>query len=188
MKQVLYTLIAIAIATTSYSQTLDEQFESLKEDSETFKSYKVIDQSKLNAFWNMTMDSVRNLKAEKATIANDSKSKDNTITDINSTLETKNAQIEELETQISTIEVFGLDVSKSSFIFFSFFTIGALIIVLAGILYKYKDNNRIARVKVKEYEKLHHDFEEYKRTALDKQMKLRRDLQTERNKLEEARN
>jgi len=188
MKKAIFTLFAIIAVVSVKGQTLDEQFQELKENSETFKQYKVIDQTKLTEFWSVTLDSVSNLRQHIQQVESENQSKDTEITTLNTTLKTKDERIDELETQTSTIEVFGADLEKSTFIFISFFTAGSLIIVLAFLLYKFKDNNRIARAKVKEYEKLNEDFEEYKRTALEKQMKLRRDLQTERNKLEEARN
>lgn len=179
---VLFFIVHIGI-----SQTLDQQFNDLKENSETFKQYKVIDQQALNKFWTVTNDSIGQLREQLSTVRAESESKEMTIADLKQSLETKEQQIAELDNQTSTIEVFGANINKGTFIFITFFTIGALIIVLAVVLYQFKDNRRLARIKVKDYENLNNQFEEYKKDALEKQMKLRRELQTERNKLEEAR-
>jgi len=169
------------------SNTLNNQFEKIKSEAETFKQYKLIEKTQLNAFWKTTMDSVKQLKQEKASLLDESESKDQRIETLESTLSEKNDQIDDLETQTSTIEVFGAEFQKSTFIFISFFTAGSLIVVLGFVSFKYQDNNRVAQAKVNDYNKLNDEFEEYKRNALEKQMKLRRDLQTERNKIEEAR-
>jgi len=187
MNRVLILFSLLVITGWSNAQTLDEQFNTLKEDAGNYKQFKVVDEAALNNFWKTTMDSVRSLKNEKATLISEGTQKESTISQLETTIETKDNQIEELETQTSSISVFGAVMEKTTFIFISFFTIGALVVVLLLLLYQYKDNNRVAKEKVKAYDKLNNDFEEYKRNALEKQMKLRRDLQTERNKLEEAR-
>jgi len=188
MNRIIITLFLVTAISASYAQNLDYQFDSLKNNSETFKQYKVIDISKLNKFWSITTDSVKNLKQNIATLQKETQAKSDEISTLNSSIDEKDKRIEDLESQTSTIEVFGIDINKSTYIFISFFTVGALVIVLLFLVYQFKDNNKTARQKVKEYDKLHDEFEEYKRQALEKQMKLRRDLQTERNKLEEARN
>lgn len=187
MYRVLIILSILTIASWSNAQTLDEQFNTLKEEAGNYKQFKVVDEAALNNFWKTTMDSVKSLKNEKAALIGENSQKESNIRQLESTIDTKDNQIEALQGQTSSISVFGAVMEKSSFIFISFFTIGALLVVLLLLLYQYKDNNRVAKEKVKAYDKLNNDFEEYKRNALEKQMKLRRDLQTERNKLEEAR-
>lgn len=187
MNRALILFSLIVIAGWSNAQTLDDQYKTLKEEAGNYKQFKVIDEAALNNFWKTTMDSVKTLKNEKAALFSENSQKQSTIRQLESTIETKDNQIEELDAQTSSISVFGAVMEKTTFIFFSFFTIGALIVVLLLLLYQYKDNNRVAKEKVKAFDKLNNDFEEYKRNALEKQMKLRRDLQTERNKLEEAR-
>lgn len=187
MKKIIFALLLFPVS-AGYAQTLDEQFNELKENSESFKQFKVIDQQELNKFWTVTQDSINNLKERLNTIKATSEAKEATINDLKQNLKNKEERIAELETQTSTIEVFGANINKSTFIFITFFTIGALIIVLLFVLYQFKDNRRLARAKVKDYESLNEQFEEYKKDALEKQMKLRRELQTERNKLEESRN
>lgn len=187
MKHILLFFLLLIGFQTGFSQSLNKQYDSLTNNSESFKQYKVIERQALNAFWQTTQDSIAQLKANLKTEQELTASQEDTINQLNQTINTKDEEIAELETQTSTIEVFGLDVSKSTYIFISFFSVGVLIIVLIVFLYRFKENNRIARAKVIEYDKLHNEFEEYKRKALEKQMKLRRELQTERNKLEEAR-
>ncbi len=187
MNRALILFSLIVITGWSNAQTLNDQFNTLKEDAGNYKQFKVIDEAALNNFWKTTMDSVRSLKNEKANLIGENSQKESNIRQLETTIDAKDDQIEALETQTSSISVFGAVMEKSTFIFISFFTIGALVVVLLLLLYQYKDNNKVAKEKVKAYDKLNNDFEEYKRNALEKQMKLRRDLQTERNKLEEAR-
>ena len=133
------------------------------------------------------MDSVNVLKNEVELLKKEIETKDSSINDLEASIADKDGQIEELEGQTSSIEVFGIEMLKSTFIFFSFFISGILILALIFLMYKFKDNNNIAKAKVKDYNKLNDEFENYKRNALEKQMKLRRDLQTAQNKLEETR-
>jgi len=185
-----FSLQLVAQETTdeNTANDLNSQYEELKEDAESFKQFKLLDQTQLDAFWKTTMDSLNQLKQKNASLIDENRAKEESISSLNAEISEKQDQIEKLENQTSTIEVFGADLQKSTFIFISFFTIGSLILVLGFVLYKYQDNNKVAQTKVNDYNKLNDEFEEYKRSSLEKQMKLRRDLQTERNKLEEARN
>lgn len=169
------------------AQTLNEQFQELKESSETFKSYKVIKETELNSFWKAVMDSV-GIKQQSLSDANKLINvQEKEIASLRSVIQEKDAQLEEKEYAGTHITVMGIDFLKDSYILINVVIISLLLIAMAILIYKFKDNNRVARKKSNDYDRLDTEFENYKRNALEKQMKLRRDLQTARNRLDEIR-
>lgn len=187
MKKYISVVIFCLLGSVAQAQTLNEQFNELKDNSETFKSYKVIKETELNSFWNTVMDSVsikeESIAASSATIERQEKE----VAELKATIQEKDQLLEEKEYAGTHIEVLGIDFSKEGYKMFNLILISLLILTMAVLIYKFKDNNKIARKKSNDYNRLESEFEEYKRNALEKQMKLRRDLQTAQNRLEEIR-
>ncbi|MDX1627105.1 MAG: hypothetical protein R3345_00315 [Fulvivirga sp.] len=170
----------------SNDQELNDQFNELKENSEDYRQYKVIEKTKLNEFWTIVNDSIDKLEGTIQSLQEENAQKSTKIKSLNDQIDENRNEIDDLMTQTTTISVFGLPVDKSTYIFISFFIAGVLVLVIFFLVYQFKDARRTAKVKVRDYENLHREFEDYKRNALEKQMKLRRELQTAQNKLEEA--
>lgn len=168
-------------------QNLNEQFKQLKDNSETFKSYKVIKETELNAFWKTVQDSVGNKEQRLSDAQNLIDVQKKELAELRGVIKEKDEQLAEKEHAGTHITVMGIDFLKDSYILINVVIISLLLIAMAILLYKFKDNNRIARKKTNDYERLDNEFENYKRNALEKQMKLRRDLQTAKNRLDEIR-
>ncbi len=185
--RIITVLLFLGISFNADAQSLDDQFRELRDGSETFKVYKVIKQTELNAFWSVVMDSVKEVRSELAeaylTIEKqrvDMSERDKTITG-------KDEEISELEYSASHISVLGIGMFKEAYLAISFTLVALLIAALVFLYGRSKTSIATARKKVQEYAKLNADYEEYKKDSLEKQMKLRRELQTQINKLEEIR-
>lgn len=183
----LVSTILILMGFCAAAQNVQDQFEELKESSETFKDYKVIKIEKLNGFWSGVTDSLAAQQEEIGTLK----------TEINQL----NSRISVLDTEVATareseeaalyngehIAFLGIDFGKTTFtILFVAITVILLIVIAIGF-FRLKERATTANKKIVAYDKLHDEYEEYKKNALEKQMKLRRELQTERNKLAENR-
>lgn len=167
--------------------TLQERFLILRDKSESYSEYKVIRTYVLDGMWKITMDSLR---AERAALreaqANIKKLQDE-IAAVNATMKSKDEAVAQMEHDSSHISVLGIDFLKSVFLS----TVGIIILglmVLVGLLVaRVKWVQSSMREKIENADALSHEFEEYKRNALEKQMKLSRELQDERNKLHDLR-
>ena len=185
-KYIVILLFALVNAGVS-AQTLNEQFTTLRDDAETFKVYKVIKQSELNDFWASVQDTIKNKDSRISAYKSQVENLESTQSTLKTTIEEKDAIVKEKEYAGSHISFMGIDFEKDSYIMLNVVIIALLIISIAVLVYKFKDNNKTARKKSSDYDRLDTEFENYKRNALEKQMKLRRDLQTARNRLEEIR-
>jgi hypothetical protein len=157
----------------------------MKEKSQTYNDYKVIKATVLDGVWKITMDSI---KAQRQVLGETRATVDKLNGELGiaqSTIAEKDSALAEMEHDGTHINVLGIDLHKYTFISITGFTFLGLA-VLAGLLFiRLKYIGSSIREKSEAAEILSHEFEEYKRNALDKQMKLSRELQDERNKLQE---
>jgi hypothetical protein len=167
--------------------TLHERFLIMKTKSQSYNDYKVIKETVLDGVWKITRDS---MAAKKAELANLNKSIADLKSEVNAsktTLQQKEASMLDVLYDSTHITVLGIPMTKQFFL-------GAIAIVLAGLvigLLLVSGRLKQMYTSVKEKSELalaiHSEYEEYKRKALDKQTKLSRELQNERNKLAEIR-
>lgn len=181
------TLMLLAFSQFTFSQNLQDQFTDLRDNSETFKEYKVIKQSELNRFWKGVTDTLTSNTAtinelQKTISANTEK-----INKLNDTLAKTKADMMDLEFGVEHLTVFGLPMSKTAYQIVNFTIIATLLALIAFLVFKYNERRSTAKEKINAFNNLEAKFADYQKTALDKQMKLRRELQTERNKLEQIR-
>lgn len=165
--------------------TLEEQFRQIMRETETFKSYKVIQIDRLNSFWNTIEDSLQQKEGAVATANQKIAEQQNTINSLNNTIREGRASIEEAAYDREHINVVGIDFNKSTFIIITFVIIAGLIAVIAIGYGKYKYSTSLAAEKSKNYEKLEEEYKNHKDNSRDKQMKLKREIQTHVNKIEE---
>jgi predicted nucleic acid-binding Zn-ribbon protein len=183
-------LVAFALLSLSqitFAQNLQDQFTDLRDNSETFKEYKVIKIYELNRFWKGVADT---LKTNNATISELQKkivSHDDEIKKLNNMIAESKANILDLEFGVEHITIFGLPISKTAYQVLNFTIIVTLLVLIAFLFFKYNERRSTAREKINAFNNLEEKFADYQKTALEKQMKLRRELQTERNKLEQIR-
>ncbi|MEL7001694.1 MAG: hypothetical protein AAFN93_03055 [Bacteroidota bacterium] len=184
-----YTLISIFLLLTFSvkSQTLQEQYNTLKENSENYKVYKVIKRTELEQFWSIVQDSIQTSEGELIEANQQITAHQTSIAQLNSNIEKQQAEIGGLQFDTNHIQVLGIDFSKDSYIIINFTVIVGLVIALGLLYYRFKHDHKVAKSKVAAYQKLDAEFEDYKKNSLEKQMKLRRELQTERNRIDEIR-
>lgn len=167
------------------SQTLRERYLLLKSKSQNYQEYKVIKENVLDGMWKIVLDSV---SAKQTTIRSSQAEINQLKTELAKNIEALKAKEDSMKDVVyasTHIRVMGIDFDKGVFaaIFGVFLLIAAL--VIAGIVYTMK----VLRKNMVEKEELANsisaEYEDYKRKAMDKQTKLSRELQNERNKLQE---
>ena len=103
------------------------------------------------------------------------------------TINAKDEEISQLEYEASHISVLGIGMFKEAYLAISFTLVALLVAALVFLYGRSKTSILTARKKMQEFSKLNAEYEDYKKDSLEKQMKLRRELQTQINKLEEIR-
>lgn len=165
--------------------TLTEQFLYLKKKSNSWQEYKVVKETMLNNFWANIQDSVatfhRQLSETQAKV--DAQNKE--IQKVNETLAAKDKTIQASEHASTHISVLGIDVLKESFVTFFWISVSVLALLLGLAIYQYKRSDQVTAKTRHDYRALQHELEEFRKKSLERERKLRRELQTERNTVEE---
>lgn len=169
------------------AKTLNQRYSLMKEKSQTFNDYKVIKEYILDGMWKMTTDSIKAIQAQLAETREDVKRLEQNLNSALATVKQKEDSMADIEYASTHINVLGIDFTKSFFI-------GGVAIAFLGMLLllglatgRLKLMYQSLREKIDAENMVSKEFENYKRKALEKQMKLSRELQNERNKMAEMR-
>lgn len=166
-------------------QTLRERYLVMKNKSQNYQEYKVIKEHILDGFWRIIQDS---LNQKQASI----RQAHAEINDLNKELDQNKAALKAKEESMQDvlyasthITVLGIDFDKGFFAGMVGVILLLLGLVIAVIYYTLKMMRRNLSEKVDLMNSISAEYEDYKRRAMDKQTKLSRELQNERNKLQE---
>lgn len=182
------------------SNALANQFNNLKGGANSYrengKDYKVVDVDALNDFWkNVQLTLEQNeqklLDGGKQTRSELSEAK-TTITEQQKQLQllkTENAQKEQ-QVQASTnainnISFFGFNMSKQFYVILTSILIVGLLVMLAAVLAVYKRSKVVTDAKQRASDEMEQELTECKKTSRERELKLKRELQTEMNRVEE---
>lgn len=188
MKKIIFLYLLFIWSSNAFGQgSLNENWNRLLDKSETYEQYKVIKRTELTAFWKMVQDSLSlsRIKFEKE----------------NKMVAAKQARVDNLEKELADVQnkltatekekenmgFMGMEVNKYTYATILWFLI-FLILAGAGVLaLLYFRSNRVTEQKIRQYEDIFDRFEEYKKSKIEMERKLKRELQTQINLLEEIR-
>ena len=174
-----------SVESVSEKSTLRERFVVMKAKSQTYGDYKVIKEIVLDGVWKITMDSINSGRAVLRDTRNRVSALEAELVGIQATLKQKEASMEEITYDGTHINVLGIPFEKKTFVGIVAITVLALVALLGIIFARLNSQNASLREKSELIETTNHEFEDYKRKALDRQTKISRELQNERNKLME---
>ena len=165
--------------------TLDKQYETLMKVSTTYQEYKVIKHVRLNAFWKNIQDSIKTAHLEQQTLKQQ-------IVDLNEELVTTQNTLGEVTSNLEAsnhdrdrIEFIGIPLTKTfynSLVWGIIFILGGLALLF---FYRFNKSNAITRTTKKESDTLFNEYDNYKKNTRDKELQLKRELQTAINTIED---
>ncbi|BDD05018.1 hypothetical protein [Aureibacter tunicatorum] len=164
---------------------LANQFMELKKSSNSWKGFKIIDEPKLNAFWNVVSDSLAEKQSEISLLKEEIIKRDQSLVSTQDTLSLTRNALSESQFKEDHISFIGIDFSKSNYKFINISVILILIVLLAVMFVTGKVNVKNAKDAKKSFDDLQLEMEEYKKRVLERETKLRRELTTEMNKVED---
>jgi len=193
MKWLFLTMFCLTVLGDCFSQkasdalqgdySLRDRYYLMKSGSQTYGVYKVIKQNVLDGVWKILQDSVA---SSKAALKSANASINDLTTELNQTktvLKEKEQSMEEILHASTHISVLGLDLAKGAFIGIVTVTIAGLLVLLGMIVGRMRLQSNSLSERNLAVKTLTSEFEEYKQRAMDKQIKLSRELQDERNRL-----
>jgi peptidoglycan hydrolase CwlO-like protein len=168
------------------SGTIDSQFEYVIRKSNKYQEYKVVKKTWLYTLKAHTLDSLKavhkNLAETQAVVKNQAKE----ISDLKTNLSNTQTDLDQTNSEKDNMALFGLQMSKTNYNVLMWSIIGGLLALLIFFIYKFKNSNDITREANKNLAEIEEEFEEHRRTALEREQKVRRQLQDEINKQKKA--
>ncbi|MDH7914068.1 tRNA (guanine-N1)-methyltransferase [Winogradskyella sp. SYSU M77433] len=162
--------------------TIDNQFEYVIQKSGKYQEYKVVKRTWLYSLKAHTMDTLaafhKNLADTKAVVESQANEIESLKTSLSNTQSTLNDTNEEKD----SISLFGAQMSKASYKVLMWCIIAGLAGLLLFFIYKFKNSNSLTRDAKHKLEEVEAEYEEHRRTALEREQKVRRQLQDELNK------
>jgi hypothetical protein len=166
---------------------LQERFQEMKEGSQTFKDYKVVKESVLDKVWVITGDTIKKKEQQLAEAKTQIASLHEELKSTRNAMEAQQASIKDVLYDSTHISVLGIPFPKGVFLVLAAAIIGGLAFTLSLFLARMKMLNGHVKEKALIADSISHEFEEFKKKAMEKQTKLSRELQNERNKWQDYR-
>lgn len=199
LKTLLFTSLAVLCLTTSFAQnadeeeklslnsgTIDNQFEYVIRRSNSWQDYKTVKKTWLYALKAHTIDSLKAVHKD--------------LSDTRVVVETQTKEIEVLKQNLSntktsldntiiekdSIKLFGIPMTKPNYSLILWSIVGVLSALLLFFIYKFKNSNATTKQAKKTLAETEEEFEEHRRNALEREQKVRRQLQDMINEQKKA--
>ncbi|MBB6500331.1 hypothetical protein [Pedobacter cryoconitis] len=168
--------------------SLRGQYEFMLSKSKTINGYKLINPYRLAGFYKSVTDSIRtersSRKNQNTKIAEQAK----TITDLNNQIKGKESSLASSNSKVNEISFLGISFSKGTYNTIVWSLITVLALAFAFVTIRSAKNIHEAKYRSGLYEEISQEYQAFKVKANEKEKKLARELQDERNKLDEYKN
>jgi septal ring factor EnvC (AmiA/AmiB activator) len=190
--QMKYLFLYLAIAASYLAQaqnaeqtlnTIDGQFKELIETSNNFKEYKVIKEAQINTLWKNTNEHIEKLNTAINSLENSITSKDSRIVTLENKLAAVNKNLSDVNAEKDSMNFLGIQTDKGVYNTLVWSIVGSLAFLFIFMSLRFKSSNTNTKAANKQLQTTEEELEELRRKSIEKEQKLGRQLQDERNKL-----
>ena len=167
------------------SNSLDDQFNELKKSSNNYQDYKVVKKVSLDRFWSSVADTLEENNAEIKNLKEEVKSLKAEVSSLKSQVSERDESLAEQKSLIDNMEFLGVPISKSTYKTLTWIIIFALLLIAVILYFRYNKANKVTVETRKEFESLQNEFDAHRQKSRENETKIKRDLQTELNRVEE---
>ena len=164
------------------TNTLEEQFVEVIDESNNYEQYKVINRNQINKLRQNILDSVAALEAKISETQAEIDTQTNTISTLEDNLETTQEDLARSKEKENGIEIFGVLTEKATYNTIMWSIIGILLVALGFFIYKFKNSHSVTKAAQLKLAETEIEFEKHRQKKLEEQQQLRRKLQDEINK------
>lgn len=162
--------------------SIPEKFDRIYRTSSSYQEYKVIGKTRFQELKKEVSDSLSNLKSEIQSKNQLIRVQKDSIQQIKEVAEIVEGDYRQMVAQKDSIQFLGIEFSKSTYNLIVWSLIGLLLILLLYFIYQFKNSNVITVKSKTELQELEEEFAIHKKKSLEREQKLRRQLQDEINK------
>ncbi|MDM1046480.1 hypothetical protein HX004_16695 [Myroides sp. 1354] len=178
------TLLTFTLSSYAQSETntIENQFNTLTSQSNNWQNYKVVEKNKLQHLQQSVKDSISSLQT---TIQQNKKAlieQKTSIDSLSSQLQILQKDLASAVEQENNLDFIGISTHKSTFKIVVWSIILILLLILGILFTQFKKSFTDTKDARKKQIEAESELEEYKKLALEREQKIRRQLQDEINK------
>ena len=162
--------------------TLEGVFQQLIDRSGAWQNFKMLDRGKLAAFQRSMTDSINGVRSQLVAEKQKVKENEATIKELNDKITEIQAALDQTKDQKDSVNFFGLLISKSLYNTIMWSIVLALASLLVLYIYKFSNGNVVTKKSINDLNELQEEYENYRKAAIEREQKVRRQLQDEINK------
>jgi len=190
------TSLILLLSINSYSQnktrkktegslnkgTIESQFDYIYAKSYSYKDTKSVKKGDLQKIKSNVLDSINTLKKELNDTKQIVQTQNNEINNLKTNLKTTNDNLTIVTKEKDGIKFLGFPMTKGGYNTILWSIITGLLAFLLFFIYRFKASNAITKQSNLLLAETEAEFDNYKATALEREQKVRRELQDELNK------
>lgn len=185
-KRIVLALTLLTFTTTVSAQpskkSIDDQFSSLINESNNWQGYKVVEKNKLIQLQARVLEATNQLESEIESNKAAFTAQKDSLNVITTKLATTDQALKEALDREDNLDVLGIPTSKSTFKLLVCIVIAGLLLVLAGLFIQFKKSYKDTKEAQKKLIDTEEELEDLKKRSLEREQKIRRQLQDEINK------
>ncbi|WP_315061322.1 hypothetical protein [Capnocytophaga leadbetteri] len=162
--------------------TLEGVFQQLIDRSGAWQNFKMLDRGKLAAFQRSMTDSINGVRSQLVAEKQKVKENEATIKELNDKITEIQAALDQTKDQKDSVNFFGLLISKGLYNTIMWGIVLALASLLVLYIYKFSNGNVVTKKSINDLNELQEEYENYRKAAIEREQKVRRQLQDEINK------
>jgi len=185
------TVFLLFISSVVYSQsedpnqTLRQQFQDMLESSESYTEYKVIKRTKLSDYSRAVQDTLASNRNQISGLNNEVADLKSQVNQLSTRITDLESQLEDSEALRESLVFLGIPLHKATYHLIVWILIAGLVVFGVFAYTSFMRSNKVTGKIRKEIKELELEYEEHKKKSHEKQIKMGRELQTERNLVEE---
>lgn len=165
--------------------TLDSKWNYMLNKSENYQDYKVIRKSQLNDVYQSIQDTLSKLRADLFNEKANVKGQNDQAALLNKQIKEDKTELDRISNEKNSMGFLGMQLNKYAYISLLWMTLIGISVGSVLMFFLYKNSKKIARVKSEEYSVLAKELDDAKAAKSETERKLKREIQTLANKLEE---
>ena len=167
--------------------SINDQFEYILRKSGNFKgtngqAYEAVSRRMFLALQAHTIDSLKTIHEKLDNTRSTVETQQTEINTLKTDLGTTQSTLDATNLEKNNMSLLGLAMSKTSYNILMWSIIAGLLTLLLIFIFKFKNSNSVTKAAKKSLIETEEEFEEHRRSALEREQKVRRQLQDELNK------
>jgi len=173
--------------TKNTDPSLNGQYNFMLKKSKSLYGARLINPSRLSSLWKSVNDTLRKERKQLQEARQEIKSQAGNISSLKGEVNGKESSLANATAAVNEIKFLGISFDKGTYNTIVWSIIIALGIGLAFVIFQSGKLRHEAKYRTELYQEVADEFQAHKVKAKDKEMKLARELQDERNKWDEGR-